>query len=262
VLKYTGDEVDIAFQFDLANGILNSVNFGLASMISKEQSAVVGDFPPGQYATFLTNHDQNRVMSQFEEDENKAKIAAAWLLTSPGVPFIYYGEEIGMTGTKPDEDIRRPMQWTSDDGRSVGFTTGRPWRHPAEDYEDRSVALQTDDPDSLLNHYRSLIRLRNEHEALRLGEWIEVETDSAAVYAYLRAVDDQVLLVLMNLSADPVSDYALSLSAGPLAGDSEPQVLFGPSGEPQRLSANETGGFDAYSPIETLPPQSSFVIQL
>ncbi len=70
--------------------------------------------PDHQYATFLTNHDQNRVMSQLGGDVNKAKLAAFLLLTSPGTPFIYYGEEIGMQGKKPDENIRLPMQWTSD----------------------------------------------------------------------------------------------------------------------------------------------------
>ncbi len=261
VLKYTGDEVDIAFQFDLANAILNSADSGHSPQITKEQRNVVGSFPPGQYATFLTNHDQNRVMSRLGEDENKAKVAATWLLTSPGVPFIYYGEEIGMTGTKPDEDIRRPMQWASDDGLTVGFTAGRPWRYPAEDYEERSVALQTDDPDSLLNHYRALIHLRSEHEALRIGDWIEVETDSADVYAFLRAAEDEVLLVLINFSEDPVSDYSLSLKEGPLVGEGVPQPLFG-SAEPLSLTANEKGGFDAYKPLETLPAQSSFIWQL
>ena len=59
-----------------------------------------------------------------------------------------------MTGQKPDEDIRLPMQWTSDDGLCVGFTEGRPWRFPAADYENTQVALQDEDKASLLNHYR------------------------------------------------------------------------------------------------------------
>ncbi len=261
VLKYTGDEVDIAFQFDLANGILNSANFGLAPMVSKEQQAIVKDFPPGQYATFLTNHDQNRAMSQFEGDENKAKTAAAWLLTSPGVPFIFYGEEIGMTGTKPDEDIRRPMQWSSDDGLSVGFTSGRPWRDPAEDYEERSVVLQTEDAGSLLFHYRALIHLRNEQPALRVGDWVPVETGSAQVYAYLRIYKEDVLLVLINFSDEAVTDYSLSLEAGPILGESSPQTIFG-EGDPQPVQNNDSGGLDAYQPFTTLPPQSSFVIRL
>lgn len=115
-------------------------------------------------------------MSQLGGDENRAKLAATWLLTSPGVPFVYYGEEIGMIGTKPDEDIGCPMPWASDDGRSVGFTTAQPWRDPADDYEERSVALQTVDADFLLTHYRELIHLRNEHAALRVGDWTKVHT--------------------------------------------------------------------------------------
>ena len=76
---------------------------------------MVGSFPPGEYATFLTNHDQNRVMSELMGNQDQAKIAATLLLTSPGVPFLYYGEELGMSGVKPDEDIRRPMQWHGED---------------------------------------------------------------------------------------------------------------------------------------------------
>ena len=261
VLKYTGDEVDIAFQFDLAQAVLNSADNGLAPMVGKEQKTVVESFPPGQYATFLTNHDQNRVMSRLGGDENKAKVAATWLLTSPGVPFVYYGEEIGMMGTKPDEDIRRPMQWRHDDGLSVGFTEGRPWRYPAEDYEERSVAHQTDDAGSLLSHYRSLIHLRNDHEALRVGQWTPVETDSSDVYAYLRTTEEEALLVLINFSEDAVDDYGLSLLGGPLSEDLTPRMLFG-TADPALMSVNEIGGFDYYQPIDTLPPQSSFVFEL
>ncbi len=261
VLKYTGDEVDIAFQFDLANAILNSTDSGHSPQIGKEQRNVVGSFPPGQYATFLTNHDQNRVMDRLGGDENKAKIAATWLLTSPGVPFLYYGEEIGMKGTKPDEDIRRPMQWRSDDGLNVGFTDGRPWRFPADDYEERSVALQEEDPDSLLNHYRSLIQLRNEYPSLRVGEWFAVDTNSADVYAFLRSFEDENTLVIINFNEDPVDNYALTLAEGPLTETVTPQVLFGEM-DPTQLIINGAGGFNDYKPVGSLPAQSSVVLQL
>ena len=81
-------------------------------------------FKPVQFATFLSNHDQNRVMSQLAGKVEKARVAAAMLLTAPGVPFIYYGEEIGMVGLEADEEQRTPMQWSG--GANAGFTTGRP----------------------------------------------------------------------------------------------------------------------------------------
>ncbi|MBV7334199.1 alpha-amylase [Chloroflexi bacterium TSY] len=148
VLDYTGDEVDIAFQFDLAEKILNASEYGARSLIQKELDGIVESYPSGQYATFITNHDQNRIMSQLNQNVGVAKVAASILLTAPGVPFLYYGEEIGMTGTKPDENIRLPMQWiapsnSGDDktDRGVGFTTGRPWRNLARNANERNSVI-------------------------------------------------------------------------------------------------------------------------
>ena len=260
VVDYTGDEVDIAFQFDLAETVFNSIDNGLGVMTAKEQSQVVADFPPGQYAIFLANHDQNRIMSQLDEDEGKAKLAATWLLTSPGVPFIYYGEEIGMIGTKPDEDIRRPMQWCSDGGLKVCFSTHTPWRFPAEDYESRSVALQDDDPVSLLNHYRALIHLRNEHDALRVGDWLPLDTGSAKAYAFLRYTDGETILVLLNLDDEPLANYELSLASGPLVMGGGTAVSLLTDDNLSAPTVNEAGGFNSYLPLNSLPAQSSFVI--
>ena len=86
---------------------------------------------------------------------DKAKLAASALLTLPGVPFLYYGEEIGMTGQKPDEMIRTPMQW--DATEDAGFTDGTPWEPVNADHTTVNVAAQQDDPESLLNHYRTLL---------------------------------------------------------------------------------------------------------
>jgi glycosidase len=260
ILKYTGDEVDIAFQFDLANDIINSSETGIGTLFASEMSGIVEAFPAGQYATFITNHDQNRTLSQLNGDESAAKVAASILLTSPGVPFIYYGEEIGMQGTKPDEDIRRPMQWTGDNIR-VGFTEGLPWHAPHEDYPERNVALQNDDPDSLLYHYRALVHLRNEYEALRVGEWTLIDVKPSRLLAFLRHSENETLLVLINPSKNTVTDYSLDLEAGPLSGPVQAELLFG-IGSPMTPDVTDTGGFSGYAPIETLPPQSTFVIQL
>lgn len=260
VLKYTGDEVDIAFQFDLAEDIINSSKVGIGSIVAKTQQEIVDSFPPNQYATFITNHDQNRVMSQLDGDEGKAKVAASILLTSPGVPFIYYGEEIGMQGSKPDENIRRPMQWSGDSYRT-GFTTGTPWRAPFTDFEERNVAQQMADPDSLLNHYRALIHLRHEHDALRLGDWTQIDANPGRVYASLRQVDDQILLVLINLSDKPSDDFRLTLEMGTLPAIGDTAVILG-AGEATPPEINADGGFVDYQPLAELPPHSTYIIQL
>lgn len=262
VVDYTGDEVDIAFQFDLALDILNSAGAGLAPIFVKTQQVVYDAFPPNQYATFITNHDQNRIMSQLDGNEAEARVAAALLLTGTGVPFIYYGEEIGMTGTKPDEDIRRPLAWTSQ-APKVGFTTGTPWRLPANDFSQSNIARQTADPASLLSHYRTLIHLRNDHEALRVGDWMLVEANSGRLYAFLRYTENEVVLVIINLNRNPVmaDDYSLELAAGPLSGPVTATSLLGNSvqGDPE---VNEAGGFTGYVPLAEIPPQSVHIIQL
>ena len=130
-------------------------------------------FPQGQSAPFLTNHDMDRVMSELEGDEEKAKNAAAMLLSAPGVPFVYYGEEMGMAGKRGSDnnDIKRrlPMQWTADD--NAGFTTGTPWTPVYPFHGSANVAVQDGDPDSLLSFYRDWIHLRNESPASALRRY-------------------------------------------------------------------------------------------
>ena len=187
----------------------------------------------------------------------KRAMAATLQLLFSGVPFVYYGEEIGMSGTKPDENIRRPMQWTADGG----FTSGKPWRDYFEDFAERNVAAQTQDPQSLLSHYRELIRLRNSHEALRIGQPWLIESDHPAIYAALRSSANQTVLVLLNLSHKPVEGYSLNLTEGPLKRDMQARLLFG-EGDVQPPQPNAAGGFDAYRPTAVLPAYSTLVVQL
>jgi glycosidase len=262
VADYTGDEVDIAFQFDLAQDILNGADAGLAPIFIKTQQEVVDSLPANQYATFITNHDQNRVMAHLDEDEAKARLAASVLLTGTGVPFIYYGEEIGQTGTKPDEDIRRPLQWTSN-SPNVGFTEGTPWRAASADFPVHSIARQTDDPDSLLSHYRALIHLRNEHEALRVGEWTLVEANSGRLYTFLRHTEKETILVIINFNRNPVmaEDYGLELAYEMFDGGVTAVSLYG-NETTTAPEINAAGGFSGYIPLDEIPPQSVHIIQL
>lgn len=259
--QYAVNENDIPFEFDLAEAYVRAAGSPIVGNLYDQAALVDAVYPPNQFGIFLTNHDQNRVMSVLRDVE-KAKLAAALLLTSPGVPFLYYGEEIGMSGTKPDEDIRLPMQWRSDEA-GVGFTTGTPWRAPAADYPQVSVALQDADPDSLLNTYRTLIHLRNRHEALRVGEWAPVATNSNRLYAFLRHTENEVILVVVNLNPNAVDagDYSLELVEGILRGGVTAVSLYGlaPDSVPQ---INANGGFSGYIPFAELPPHSTTIILL
>ena len=170
-----------------------------------QQDRTYGD---ATYASFLSNHDMARVMTQVNGDVNKAKAAAAVLLTSPGVPFIYYGEEIGMVGDKPDPLIRTPMQWTG--GENAGFTSGTPWQAVTIDYTTRNVEMQSSDPASLLSLYRTLIQLRNDHYALRTGDYVQVKSEHSKLFAMLRVAEKESVLVLVNLGKDAIAQPALN----------------------------------------------------
>jgi glycosidase len=150
-------------------------------------------------------------------DVAKARVAASAMLMLPGVAFVYYGEEIGMIGPKPDEQIRTPMQWSSAPG--AGFTTGTPWEAPQPDWAWKNVAAQAGDPASLLNHYRRLIHLRNQHSALSAGNLAVGTATAAAVAAIVRQSPDETILIALNFGDQTIDrvgvTFARALRAGP-----------------------------------------------
>lgn len=264
-----GDELDLAFNFDLAAALVSAAGNNSASLARNALEQNLRIFKPWQFASFLTNHDQERVMDKVGQDVNRAKVAASLLLTSPGIPFIYYGEEIGMTGRKPDENIRTPMQWSGE--ANAGFTTSSyPWRLPNMDYKEKNVVLQSSDANSLLSHYRKLIQLRNQHAALRIGDLVFVDSRGRDVLAFLRVIEEEIVLVVINLSKNDISDYALTLRSGPLSGEyrSALMLLTGETSGKIRLRSpevNSQGGFDAFTPLpegQSLPAYATLILQL
>jgi len=260
VATYVGDQVDLAFEFSLAKAILLSVNEGRVTPLESAMKEAQRLYPEGGYATFLTNHDQNRVMDEFSQDLGKAKLAATVLLTLPGVPFVYYGEEIGMTGSKPDELIRTPMQWSADE--HAGFSTSPPGEPVNWGYEEKNVEGQSADPDSLLNHYRQLVALRNARPELRRGDFFAVQSADRAVYAFLRHTSDGQILVVVNFDDQATSDYALSARNSPLPpGEYEAtDLLTGASAAP--LPVKPDGAFDGYQPLPDLSARSALILDL
>jgi len=262
VAKYTrGDELTSAFNFDLSTYILRGLGEGNATTINFVLNDMLRLFPEQNNANFLTNHDINRVASYTFGDNALAqgKAAAGMLFTMPGIPFIYYGEEIGMTGVKPDEKIRTPMQWTGEP--KSGFTTGTPWQAVNADYKTINVAAQTGLADSLLEHYRRLIQLRNASSALRSGATYPVKADVRRLVTFVRASADETVLVVINVDDQAVSNYTLTLEQGPLTGTYKVTPLLGEA-EAIAPTVNAAGGFEAYVPVAEVPPYAVLIFQL
>jgi alpha-amylase len=201
------------FNFDLGYAIMDAVRTGRGEGLAGRHAAILNEYlnvtSDFVDATFLTNHDQTRVMSELN-DIDKARVAASVLLTLPGAPYLYYGEEIGMFGRKPDPNIREPMLWqpSPDPLRS----RWRENRHSTEQNV-RPVSLQLDDPESLLHHYRSLIHLRHETPALNFGRLEPVDGLDARLVAFERNHRLGDVLALHNVSEDSV-EIELSGSLG------------------------------------------------
>lgn len=257
------DAVDAIFEFAIAEEIISASVLGSKRNIERRVVDALDAYEPGEFATLTTNHDIDRLLTQLQGNVQQNFVAANLLLTLPGSPFIYYGEEIGMLGGKPDENIRRPMQW---DATPItgGFTEGTPWQPLQENFEERTVAGQTDDPDSLLSHYRNLIQLRNAHPALQYGQTIPVDSSLNAAWGYLRYTEDEVLLVVLNLNDRESRDYTFTIEESPFTQFTEAEVIFGTTdAEVAVPQLDPNGGFQEYTPVPApLPPNSIYVIRL
>jgi alpha-amylase len=262
VVPYVQNErLDVCFEFDLAAGIINGLNSGNATALRTQLNLVNNLYPRLQYGTFLTNHDQNRAMDALASNMDRMKQAAALYLTMPGVPFLYYGEEVGLQGSGADEDKRRPMQWTA--GTRAGFTTGNPWRTINSNYQQFNVATMEADPTSLLNHYKKLIRLRTTHEVLRKGYYLPATASSAQLLPYARVYGPEAVLVVANLGGSAVSSPALSLAVSTLAaGTYQATDLY--SGQAAgTIIVNAQGGFSSWtSTLPTLAANETWILRL
>ena len=144
IKSYTGNQLDHIFNFEMSSGFVNSVNGGSNTGITSAFKFVFQDMPDFNYATFLTNHDQNRVMSVFNGDTDKAKVAASSNAYIPRNTLYLLRRRDWHGRQKPDEDIRVPMQWSGSD--YAGFSTATPWRAPNADYSTVNVAVENENP--------------------------------------------------------------------------------------------------------------------
>ncbi len=190
---------------------------------------------------YLENHDHPRIISRYGSERFRAesgKMLAVAYLFQKGTPFIYQGQEIGMTNWRPEdaemyEDVqtrwqyehaalkktprqrlerlwrssrdsaRTPMQWS--DEANAGFTTGKPWFYANQNYKEINVAAEERDPDSLLNFYRRAVALRKSLPVVRYGTYRERLHASGKLYVYEREYEGARLLVVCSFSDKPVT---------------------------------------------------------
>ncbi len=200
------------FNFDFHHGInrilKNEQDDGLIEDLLAARETYRQIQPHYLDAIFVNNHDQNRLLDNVEGNLPKANLATAILLTLPGVPYIYYGDEIGMFGHKPDPNIREPFIWDYD-ARAPEQTH---WLE-AVNSTDKTVvplAAQIHDPGSTYSFYRYWINLRNELAALRTGNLQPIDLP-AYLLGYARVGVNGRLVVVHNLTGEEQR-----LAVGPL----------------------------------------------
>ncbi len=260
----SGEELNMVFQFehmDLDGGETCKWNHKkiklseLKAVMSKWQTELAG---AAWNSLYWCNHDQPRIVSRLGNDSPKyreisAKMLGTCLHMLQGTPYIFQGEELGMTNypfTSLDEfrdiesinayheftekgifspeemfdyisykgrdNARTPMQW--DDGKQAGFTAGMPWIAVNPNYEEINAKEQLARPDSVFHYYQKLIALRKQYDILVYGDYELLLPDSEEIYAYLRTYGEQKLLVVCSFTEEKLA-YAL------------PEELKGRSGE-------------------------------
>ena len=203
ISRYVGGQMDLAFEFGLAYAIIDAVRDAKPERLAEQIALIDRLYPHGMYATFLRNHDLPRTMHELGGSIPKAKLAAAIQFALPGVPFVYYGEEIGMSATKPDPSIRAPMHWS--DVKYAGFSDATPWQPLGPGMATANVAAQTGNPDSLLSWYRDLIRFRQRERDFIESNVVVLKSSHPQVFAFTRGS----ILAVFNLSGEPIAGAGL-----------------------------------------------------
>ena len=246
------EELNMIFTFEHMNidRIPGSVNrkWALKPFDLRELKRVMSEwqnklYGKGWNALYFENHDQPRVISRWGNDtvyrEKCAKAYATVLHGMQGTPYIYQGEEIGMTNVhfeldeyedievrnaykelvlngktiseedfkkavwnKSRDNARTPMQW--DDSLNAGFTTGKPWFRVSDRYKEINVKQALEDRDSIFYYYKKLIELRHKESILTEGNYQLLLPDDEKIFAYLRNTENESWLVAANMSEDTV----------------------------------------------------------
>lgn len=201
--------MDSAFNFEFADILVSALQsnaqINLLNALITAQTNYRNKRDNPLDSLFLSNHDQPRIGDQVGLNINKMKMASQILMTLPGISWIYYGEEIGMSGIKPDNNIRQPFKWgegrisyTTQGGTAIGS-----WNSHNSTLS--GMTEQVEDPESLLNTYRSMIAIRKEHRVLQRGTISSISHSRSQLLAYMLSHEGQRVLVVHNLTPNDVT---------------------------------------------------------
>jgi oligo-1,6-glucosidase len=240
-------ELDMVFQFDHVRLDQGRSKWDLKPLDLRELKATLNRWQAGLgdvgwNSLYWGNHDQPRAVSRYGDDAPEHRVQAAKALATVlhlqrGTPYVYQGEELGMTNApfasiedyrdveslnhyaeaiaagqdpvdvlaalrvKSRDNARTPMQW--DASANAGFTDATPWLPVNPNHVEINAAAQVDDPDSVFNHYRWLIGLRHTLPVVAEGDFTPLAEDHPQIYAYVRRLGDEELRVVANLSSEP-----------------------------------------------------------
>ncbi|MBK7963953.1 MAG: alpha-amylase [Bacteroidetes bacterium] len=190
-----------AFNFDLAEKIIQAILHEQHNCLGLWLAKVQHNFSKTDSnvcdSIFLSNHDQVRVASRWNGDVRKSKLAASILCSLPGEIFIYYGEELGMLGLKPDEFVREAFPWTWEPSTQHCSWLKSKYNLPTTL---PSYQQQKPDPQSIFNHYQTLLAIRKNHLALTQGKIENVICNDPSVLIFTRKHAQQQILVMHNLT--------------------------------------------------------------
>lgn len=232
-------ELNMAYHFESVDIGSHLKDFGLVkykAIFSRYDQAFKDK---GWLAIFLANHDQPRMVSKFGNDTPKfraisSKMLSTFIFTMRGTPYYYYGDELGMDNIRFNsiedykdldtrnkyislknkggdlqafleqqkqtsrENGRTPFQW--DNTKNAGFTTGKPWLKVNPNYKTVNAEAQENDPNSTLNYFRKLVKLRKKEPAFVYGKYTLLDKENPNIFAYTRELNDKKFLVLLNFS--------------------------------------------------------------
>ena len=214
IIDYYGAMDCFGFAFSQQEGVLATAAKGRSSIsnytnyVEKWQSKIASVNPDGMMMSFLSNHDMDRIAGTFVT-ENYMRMAANLNLLLPGSPFIYYGEEIGMRGSRgsasTDANRRLAMLWGDDD--IIRDPVGA--NYPAKNQITTTVKDQIEDENSLYNYYVKLIAIRHKHKGIARGVYTAVTTSEKNLGGFLVTYEDESLVIMHNTSTEEIS-YDLS----------------------------------------------------